>query len=287
MLYSFFDLYGKLRLDPFSQQVDAAIAAKSAGIAVLGLGTEANKLDEDECTAVITTVSKRLNGRAPLIVTIRGETPDAQLTAAKRALDLGATALLLQPPTEPISETELLKFFSKIINALDCPVGVQNAPQFLGYGLNDSNLIALAQKHPNFSIAKLECSALALEPSASALKGTTMVFNGRCGLEFTDNLRAGVQGLIPGIETIDRTTAIYNAFIAGELEHADELYADLLPVLTFIMQGIPQFLTYGKTLLAHRLGIEIGGSRDPWLKPTAFGLDCISRYATQLGPLPI
>ena len=165
-------------------------------------------------------------------------------------------------------------------------VGIQNAPEFLGYGLNDNNLISLAQNHTNFSIAKLECSALALEPSAKALTGKTMVFNGRCGLELTDNLRAGAQGLIPGIETIDRTAAIHAAFIAGEHEYADELYAELLPVLTFVMQGIPQFLTYGKTLLAYRLGIEIGSAREPWLQPTDFGLECITRYAARLGPLP-
>jgi 4-hydroxy-tetrahydrodipicolinate synthase len=286
MLYSFFGSDGELRLDPFSQQVDAAISAGAKGIAVLGLGTEAAKLDEDECAAVITSVAKRLNNRAPMIVTIRGETPDNQLKAARRALDLGATALLLQPPSETISEAALLTFFSEVINALDCPVGIQNAPEFLGYGLNDNNLISLAQNHTNFSIAKLECSALALEPSAKALTGKTMVFNGRCGLELTDNLRAGAQGLIPGIETIDRTAAIHAAFIAGEHEYADELYAELLPVLTFVMQGIPQFLTYGKTLLAYRLGIEIGSAREPWLQPTIFGLECITRYAAQLGPLP-
>jgi 2-keto-3-deoxy-L-arabinonate dehydratase len=286
MLYSFFGSDSELRLDPFSLQVDAAISAGAKGIAVLGLGTEAAKLDEDECAAVITLVAKRLNNRAPMIVTIRGETPDNQLKAARRALDLGATALLLQPPSETISEAALLTFFSEVINALDCPVGIQNAPEFLGYGLNDNNLISLAQNHTNFSIAKLECSALALEPSAKALTGKTMVFNGRCGLELTDNLRAGAQGLIPGIETIDRTAAIHAAFIAGEHEYADELYAELLPVLTFVMQGIPQFLTYGKTLLAYRLGIEIGSAREPWLQPTIFGLECITRYAAQLGPLP-
>ena len=266
--------------------MDAAISAGAKGIAVLGLGTEAAKLDEDECAAVITSIAKRLNNRAPMIVTIRGETPDNQLKAARRALDLGATALLLQPPSETISEAALLTFFSEVINALDCPVGIQNAPEFLGYGLNDNNLISLAQNHTNFSIAKLECSALALEPSAKALTGKTMVFNGRCGLELTDNLRAGAQGLIPGIETIDRTAAIHAAFIAGDHEYADELYAELLPVLTFVMQGIPQFLTYGKTLLAYRLGVEIGSAREPWLQPTDFGLECITRYAAQLGPLP-
>ncbi|AII87866.1 dihydrodipicolinate synthase family protein [Planktomarina temperata] len=286
MLYSFFGSDGELRLDPFSLQVDAAISAGAKGIAVLGLGTEAAKLDEDECAAVITTIAKRLNNQLPMIVTIRGETPDNQLKAARRALDLGATALLLQPPSETISEAALLTFFSEVINALDCPVGIQNAPEFLGYGLNDNNLISLAQNYTNFSIAKLECSALALEPSAKALTGKTMVFNGRCGLELTDNLRAGAQGLIPGIETIDRTAAIHAAFIAGEHEYADELYAKLLPVLTFVMQGIPQFLTYGKTLLAYRLGIEIGSAREPWLQPTDFGLECITRYAAQLGPLP-
>lgn len=285
MLYSFFDHNGSLRTDPFLQQVDAALNAGTSGIAVLGLGTEVSKLDLEERDLVISIVAKRINGACPLLVTLRGDTAQDQVSAGIRAQDLGASALLLQPPSEPISDSNLFDFFSDVIGRMDCPVGIQNAPEFLGYGLSDGALLRLAETHANFSIAKLECSAVALEPIATALAGKTMVFNGRCGLELPDTLRAGAAGLIPGTETIDKSAAIFAAFKSGDIDRADLLYQDVLPVLTFIMQGIPHFLTYGKGLLALRLAIEPGSSRAPWLQQTNFGRKMITRYAEMLGPL--
>jgi 4-hydroxy-tetrahydrodipicolinate synthase len=285
MLYAFFDGTGALRRDMFERQVDVALSAGAAGIAVLGLGTETAKLSEAERETVVVTVADRLAGRAPLIVTVRGVTPAAQIAASRRYRALGATAILLQPPPVPIESAALRDFFAKVIDALDCPAGVQNAPDFLGYGLNDDDLFALARSSPNFAVAKLECSAVKLEPLAARLAGQAMVFNGRCGLELPDCLRAGAAGLIPGVETIDMTAAITAAWTARDPDLAERLYARVLPVLTFIMQGVPQFLTYGKALLALRLGVEVGTAREPWLAATDFGLARIARYAAELGPL--
>lgn len=285
MLYAFFDGAGALRHDMLRRQVDVALAARAAGIAILGLGTETAKLTEDEREAVVATAAERLSGRAPLVATVRGKTPAAQIGMARRYRALGATAILIQPPPDPVDSPALRRFFATVIDALDCPAGVQNAPEFLGYGLTDDDILGLASDCPNFAIAKLECSAIALEPVATRLVGRAMVFNGRCGLELPDCLRGGASGIIPGTETIDMTAAIHAAWVAGDHAEAERIYAEVLPVLTFIMQGVPQFLTYGKSLLAARLGGEVGASRAPWLAPTAFGLACIARYAKRFGPL--
>ncbi|MDH3582514.1 MAG: dihydrodipicolinate synthase family protein, partial [Hyphomicrobiales bacterium] len=191
----------------------------------------------------------------------------------------------LQPPSQKMDDAKLTDFFSEIIAAVDCPVGIQNAPEFLGFGLSNQSLIALANDHENFTIAKLECSAVNLEAIASELQDSVMLFNGRCGLELPENLRAGASGLIPAIDTVDKTSEIFAEFTVGNEERADTLYAELLPVLCFIMQGIPHLLTYGKMLTAERLGLELGGSRDPALTATAFGTACIRRFADRLGPL--
>jgi len=107
--------------------------------------------------------------------------------------------------------------------AVDCPAGVQNALEFLGFGLSDRSLIALADAHDNFVIAKLECTAVAPQSVASALRENVMAFNGRCGPELLDNLRAGAQGLIPGLETVDKSSEIFAAFASGDEDTADRL----------------------------------------------------------------
>ena len=91
--------------------------------------------------------------------------------------------------------------------------------------------------------------------------------------------------MIPALESVDKTSAIYNAFVSGDLDSADNIYADLLPTLSFIMQGIPHYLTYGKLIASMRLGIEFGGSREPTMQPTDFGVDCARRFANHLGQL--
>jgi 4-hydroxy-tetrahydrodipicolinate synthase len=263
MLYAFFDDHGALRQDPFRVQVDAALGTQAAGVAILGLGTEVSKLSFDERIEVLEVVAKRIDGRKPLLATVFGNTITEQIEFSKRAIQSGASALMLQPPSQKIDDAKLVDFFSEIIAAVDCPVGIQNAPEFLGFGLSNQSLIALANDHENFTIAKLECNAVNLESIASELGDSVMLFNGRCGLELPDNLRAGASGLIPAIDTVDKTSEIFAEFVLGHQKNADELYAEILPVLCFIMQGIPHFLTYGKMLAAERLGIELGGSREP------------------------
>ena len=265
--------------------MDVALDIKAAGVAILGLGTEVSKLSFDERIEVLEAFAKRVDGRKPLLTTVYGETVTEQIEFSNRAIQNGASALILQPPSQRMDETSLSSFFSRIIAAIDFPVGIQNAPELLGFGLSNQSLIALANKHENFTIAKLECNSVILDTVASDIGDNVMVFNGRCGLELPDNLRAGASGLIPAIDTMDKTSEIFSEFTAGNEYRADELYSELLPVICYVMQGIPHFLTYGKMLAAERLGIELGGSREPALTTTDFGEACIQRFAKRLGPL--
>ena len=284
MLYTFFEDSGVLRRDPFLMQVDTILSTSASGVAILGLGTEVSKLTFQERVDVLEIVSKRLNGRKPLLVTVYGDTVAEQINFSQYSIQCGASGLILQPPSQKMNEINLVNFFSEIIASVNCPVGIQNAPEFLGFSLSTQNLIFLANNYENFTITKLECSAVNLESVALTLGGSVMLFNGRCGLELPDNLRAGASGLIPGFETVDKTSEIFLEFKHGKEARADELYSELLPVLCFVMQGIPHFLTYGKMLAAERLGIELGGVRKPFLRPTEFGVECIKRFSKKLCP---
>ena len=202
MLYTFFDDQGALRRDPFWVQVDATFDAQAAGVAILGLGTEVSKLTYNERTEVLEVVAKRIVGRKALLVIVYGDTITEQIEFSKRATQSVASALILQLPSQQMDDAKLADFFSEIIVAVDCPIGIQNASEYLGSGLSNQSLIALATKHENFTIAKLECNAVNLQSVAEEMGDNVMLFNGRCGLELTDNLRAGASGLIPALDTI-------------------------------------------------------------------------------------
>ncbi|MCP4383536.1 MAG: dihydrodipicolinate synthase family protein, partial [Hyphomicrobiales bacterium] len=143
MLYAFFDEAGALRRDATRRQVNAAIASDVAGIAVLGLATEANKLTLAERRALVEWTIDDVGGRVPVAVTIADGNVGDMIESAVHARQAGAHWLILQPPRPPVGERELMRFFAAVAGAVDCPVGIQNAPEFLGVGLSPENLIAL------------------------------------------------------------------------------------------------------------------------------------------------
>jgi 4-hydroxy-tetrahydrodipicolinate synthase len=168
------------------------------------------------------------------------------------------------------------------------PVAIQNAPEYIGVGLGDEALLALARAHDNFVLLKGEGPALAIRRSIEALDGALRVFNGRGGLELPDNLRAGCAGLIPATDTFDFQVRIFELMRSARAEdemQAEAVYREVLPAIVFVMQSLDTLICYGKRLAALRLGLPEVYDRAPALAPTAFGHACVRRYARVLGPL--
>lgn len=286
MLYAFFDATGALRRDAVTRQIEAAIASGASGIAALGLGSEVHKLGRQERRSLVEWTIADVGGRVPVAVTIAdGNVPD-MIESARFARDAGAAWLILQPPRPPASGAHLVEFFGAVADSVDCPVAIQNAPEFLGIGLSPVDLLALNAAHPNVTVVKAESTALTVAGVIGELGGRMKVFNGRAGFELLDNLRAGVDGMIPGTETIDLQVGIERAMRAGDESRAEELYRRLLPAIAFAMQGLATFLLYGKLIAAERLGLTPSENRIPSETATPTGLAWARRYAAELGPLP-
>jgi len=286
MLYAFFDEAGRLRREANARQIEAAIRAGASGVAVLGLGSEVHKLGRNERRSLLEWTLDDVNGRVPVGATIAdGNIPD-MIESARHARSAGAAWLILQPPRPPASAADLIDFFGAVADSVDCPVAIQNAPEFLGIGLSADDLLALNQAHRNVVAVKAESTALTVAGIVEKLRGRMRVLNGRAGFELVDNLRAGVDGMIPGTETIDLQVAIERAMRAGDEAKAAELYRKLLPALAFVMQGLSTFLLYGKLIAAARLGLTPSQNRIPSEAATPMGQDWARRFAAELGPLP-
>lgn len=288
MQYAFFRADGRLDLEAFRIQVEACLRAGAPGIAVLGLATEVGKLAPEERSALLEAAAAATRGRAPLSVTVFGQTAEDQIAFVREAERAGAASVILQPPRiAGIGERELARFFGRVIDAAGIPAGIQNAPEYIGIGLGVEAIVALARNHPNFRVLKMEGSAMLVRRTIEEAGGALTVLNGRAGLELPDNRRAGASGMIPGAEVCDVLVRVWDELDGGDAaaaEKAEALYREVLPLLTFIMQSMEQFLCYGKRLIARRLGLGEVHDRAPAQAPTAFGLACLERHAARLGP---
>lgn len=283
MLFAFFDGGGRLDEEAIRRQVRAALVHGAQGIAALGLGTEVGKLGATERLDLLGWAADELGGRLPLCVTVAEPTPEAALESIAAARHAGAAWVTLQPPPgRTLDEDEQIAFYGPVADAAGLPVAIQNAPEYLPTSLTPDGLLRLHRLHPSVSLVKAEGSALSVRRLIEATGGTLGVFNGRGGLELTDNLRAGCLGMIPGMDCFDVQVRIRAALQAGDEETAERLYAGLLPLIVFTMQNLGSFLCYGKRVAARRLGLGPVHDRQPAEAPHPSGLAWAQRLSAHL-----
>lgn len=291
MLYAFFDADDRLDREAMRRQVEAVVASGAHGVAALGLGTEVGKLSDRERADVLAWATQDLAGRLPLTVTVAEQSVEAALAVVRQAEKAGAACAVLQPPAKKgLPEDEYIGFFGAVADAAAIPIGVQNAPDYLGIGLSLDGVARMADRHPNIRILKAEGSALYARSVVEAVGDRMQVLNGRCGLELTDNLRAGCAGMIPAIESVDVQSRVFDLMARGGEEaeaEAERLYASILPMTVFVIQSLDSFLCYGKRIAARRLGLGPVHDRAPALAPTPTGLAWADRFAASLPPLPL
>jgi 2-keto-3-deoxy-L-arabinonate dehydratase len=289
MVYALFDKKGNLTREPTRRQVKSMLKHKVHGIAVLGLASEVNKLSTAERRQLMEWVAEDIDGKVPLTVTVAETSVGGQIEFVKAAASVGAKWAILQPPpVKHVPESALIRFFGAVADASPIPIAIQNAPEYLGIGLSNAGIRELHRAHPNFSIVKLEATAISISNLLNDVHGELDVFNGRDGIEMLDSMRAGAVGIIPGGEAFDILVRAFDQMALGSEEgiaKAEKLYAKVLPLLVLLMESMDTFLVYGKPVLAHRLGITETLPRLPSTPATKFGLAVAKRYAQMLGKL--
>jgi 4-hydroxy-tetrahydrodipicolinate synthase len=268
-------------------QIDACLRQSPAGIAILGLATEAEKLNIAEKQGLIALTSKAVGGRIPIAVTIGAPSRGERFRLIDVARDHGASWLILQPPRDVGSdEAALLASLAAMMTHARLPAAIQHAPQYLGVNLTAESFLKLQRDCSEFRMLKGEGSALETATIIAATKRGLAVFAGRGGLEWPDMLRCGVSGLIPAPEILDVHLTIAQAAGRSDWVEADRVYAQALPLITFIMQSLASCRCYGKRLLAQRIGLGEVHDRTPALAPTPLGMKMLGHWSTFLNPWP-
>ena len=285
MTLAFFDADDRVDLAAMRRETEAIAAHGPDGIGVLGLATEVNKLSLAERHQVLECVAGALDGAMPLSVTVAENSVDGQIAFARAAVDAGASWVILQPPpVKDVPELVLQRFFGRVADRIDVPVGIQNAPMYLGIGLSSEGLVSLHRQHPNIAILKTEDSPLEIARTVEETGGAYDVFAGRDGLELPELMRAGCVGCIPGVEVCDRLIRVSRLLREGDAAAAQAVYREAEPVIIFLEQSINHFVTFSRELTARRLGLDRVEHRLGTEVP-AFTVPLLDRFRDELGPL--
>lgn len=276
ILYCYFDRTGAIDHGAMRAQIEACLALRPHGLAVLGLATEIMKLSETEKLGLIELTMNTVAGKAPVAVTIGGPQEAERLRLIAAAKQAGAAWLILQPAPDAVaSEQALIDSFGVMMAAADMPVAIQHAPQFLGAALSSKGFNTLRRRYPGFTLLKGEGSALDTARLYEETGNAFSIFAGRAGIEWPDMIRGGAAGLIPAPELLDAMLSIRERMISGDEAGAEALYEKALPAISFIMQSLNSLHTYGKRALAMRIGMREVHDREPFVAPTPLGLDIL------------
>lgn len=288
ILYAFWDAQGRLDEAAMRAQVDHCIATGAHGIAVLGLVTEVHKMDVNERLALVEMVGDMIGGRVPYAVTVGEPSLPAQIAFSRAAARAGADWVILQPPPiKGTSQSDLIRFFGGVADAVDIDVAVQNNPVNLDVSMSVDGLVALHKAHPNIAILKGEGFSLDIQKVIEGSDGAYRVFGGHGGIEFPALLRSGGAGLIPAPDFLAAQVTLYRLWRAGRIEEAEDIHRRILPAIVFMSRSVPAMLCYGKRLMARRLGFDGVNDRAPALGTTEFGLQELARFQREIdGAVP-
>ena len=286
MTYCFFNKNNSIDLYAMREQISLINKLGSNGIACLGLATEVNKLDFIEKKKIIELVAEFSNDNLPIVVTISGKNIKEYKQLIELAQFYDASWIVFQPMLKKNStDKDCFNFFNKILGLVDTKtlVGIQNAKEYIGVGLDSPEIIKLYNKFANFRAIKGETSAVLIQKEIKKYPKNLRVFNGRGGQEIIDNFLAGCSGIIPTLEGTDVFLKIYKLIQQKRIIEARKIYKKILPSIVFSMQSIDSLVCYGKRICAYRMGMKKIYDRNPGLIPTNFGIKLAKEFAKNLG----
>jgi 2-keto-3-deoxy-L-arabinonate dehydratase len=219
---------------------------------VMAMVSEILRMSTEERKEMAQRVCQVIGKRGATVISVGAESSHTAVALAQHSESCGATAVMAIPPVSiAISPSELVSYFSRLIESISIPVVVQDASGYLGKPMPVGALVELLDKHgPERVMFKPEAAPIG--PNLSILRDATRnracVFEGTGGIALVDSYRRGIVGTMPGADLIDGLVALWKALESGD---ESRIYRLSLPIssLVALQSGLDGFLAVEKYLL--------------------------------------
>lgn len=249
----------------FDRNISAQLEAGINGIILGGSLGEASVLSDEEKFALLKHTVDFVEGKVPVLLNIAESTTKAAVACAKKALEYGASGLMLLPPMRYKSDdNETVEFLSAVAKDTPLPIMIYNNP--VDYKIEVTlDMFEQLAKYDNIQ---------AVKESTRNVSNVTRMIN-RFGSRFSimtgvdplamESLVMGADGWIAGlVDAFPReTVAIYRLVKAKRIDEALAIYRWFLPVLELDIH--PKLVQYIK-LAEVATGIGTENVRAPRLK---------------------
>jgi 4-hydroxy-tetrahydrodipicolinate synthase len=235
------------------------------GIVPLGSLGEAATLSFDEKLAIIRTLVKALDGRAPVIPGIAALSTDEAVRLAREAKALGCSALMVLPPYVYSTDwREMGAHMRAVITATDLPCMLYNNPIAYKTDFTPEQIAELAHTYPNVQAVKESSGDVRRFAALRALLGDRLELLVGLDDAIVEGVAMGARGWIAGLVNAypHESVKLFELARDGGAEAAAELYAWFLPLLR--LDTVPKFVQLIK-LVQQKVGLGHERVRAPRL----------------------
>ena len=236
ILHTPFDVSGAIDWESYHSQIEYCVAAGAHGLVTPALASEFFTLSDAERFQIVEFAAREINSRVPLVVGVQGVSLPVALEFGRHACQHDATALMTMPPYLRKSSKAGVKAYFRALAQFDRPLMIQNAPAPIGTPLAPRELVDLLASEPNIRYIKEETIPILqhisqiIELDQGHCDG---VFGGANGIYLIDELQRGACGNMPAGGVTDVQVKVYSLYQAGNLEEAERINFQLLPLLNY------------------------------------------------------
>jgi 2-keto-3-deoxy-L-arabinonate dehydratase len=230
---------GSVDYDSQERLVDYLLEQGAHGLGLFGNASEGYTLSSPERIELMRRISKRVNGRVPLVASSGHTGTDAAVELSKELEGLGADCLMVLPPYFLKTDGDgLMHYFSAISKAVSIPIMVQDAPLMTQVAMPPPLLARMGREIENVRYVKVEAPPTAPKVSIlSRLAGESLTLFGGLNCQFfIEEWQRGVRGQMPGSDRTRDLVEIWNALESGQTEAAWQRFLQILPLLRFELQ---------------------------------------------------
>ncbi|GAN81550.1 dihydrodipicolinate synthase family protein [Acidocella aminolytica] len=239
-----------------------------AGLTILGIMGEAQKLEPEEALAV----SRQIIARAsvPVIVGVSAPGFTAMRSLACGVMELGAAGVMIAPPPHLRTDEQILTYYAQAVEVIgdDIPFVIQDYPLTLSVQMTPKVLREIVMAHPSCVMLKHEdwpglekISTLRAFQKEGTLRPLS-ILTGNGGLFLDFEMERGADGAMTGYAFPDMLVETVKLMQAGERDKAHDLFDAHLPLIRYEQQqGIG--LAARKYVLKKRGAIAYDAQRKP------------------------
>ena len=258
-----FDEQGAVDVKSIGTMTELMVGLGVDGLAILGVMGEADRLTDPERDRVIQAFRAALPRGRGLVVGAGAAGTDVAVHACRRALDLGADALLVGPPRVQ-NDAVLFGYYERVDDAATTPIVIHDYPLSTGVVLSPELLARLHKELKRVQYVKLEDPPTGPKMDRiRKLAGERFgIFGALGGLYALEELERGAAGIMTGFAYPELLVRLYTLHRAGNIKEAAELFYGILPLIRFEFQpGIG--ISLRKTILVKRGAIRTATVRHP------------------------